>query len=118
MLTELIYINLVDLVHFSRFSHFFSLFFLSSQPKTGQLFLKMDLGFYAFYFFSLFLRFFSLHNPKKANCRNTDGQAFGNLQFACHSLDKFLISDKVRTFFAENPIPFFPVGKISITSGS
>ena len=71
MLTELIYINLVDLVHFSHFSSFFSLFFLSRQLKTGQLFWKTDLGFYAFYFLP-FLCFFSLHNPKKANCRNTD----------------------------------------------
>ena len=64
MLTELIYINLVDLVHFSRFSHFFSLFFLLSQSKTSQLFLKMDLGFYAFYFLS-FLRFLACTTPKK-----------------------------------------------------
>ena len=63
MLTELIYINLVDLVHFSRFSHFFSLFFLLSQSKTSQLFLKMDLGFYAFYFLS-FLRFLACTTPK------------------------------------------------------
>ena len=31
----------------------------------------MDLGFYTFYFLP-FLRLFRLHNPKKANCRNTD----------------------------------------------
>ena len=58
MLTELIYINLVDLVHFSRFSRFFSLFFLSSQPKTGQLFLKV-------FTFSLFYAFLACTTPKK-----------------------------------------------------
>lgn len=56
MLTELIYINLVDLVRFPRFSSFFSLFLFVKPAENQSAFLENGPGFLCF----LLSRFFTL----------------------------------------------------------